>query len=807
MIINYFKVAVRQFNKYRLQTVMNVVGLACGVLTMSLALLYWSNERRFDTFHSNADRLWRITSARNVSGDDRVMLGTTGQVQGPAFKEAVPEVETYVRIFGGDIQADVLADGKTFRIKPLFVDSTFLNVFTFRLLSGHVTKALRSANAIVITESMARKFFGSTDVTGELMSMDSDPSFDRLKEPLVITGVVADPPATSSIQFDALLTFDFLRLSFADYNWMNAYLGTFVLLQPGADVRDVIRRFDEVYETQGRKQATDTRYNSSGIDPEIKYGLQPLSEIHFNPLLSSEESNESGIVNGGDIRLSIAFLVVAGFVLLMAAMNFITMTLAGNLLRRREVAIRKISGSGIRQLMVQFVMESSLICTSSFILALGMLYLLLPGFNSYTGKTLTFHDLVDIYWLLSVFATFILIIGVTGIYPAWLISRQKTIDALHHRIAMRASKDWGRGRLTIQLLICVLLLFAALVYHAQMRFVRTRDLGYNPHNVIHTQITGNRNYETALAFIRQGLRMESAVVSTSFGNSGWFEKARADEQDFKAFVKRVDEHFLEVMDIPVARGRNFSSDLLTDREDAALVNEAFVRSAAWTDGIGETIEVTIQGEQQNRKVVGVIKDYHFRSLHERVSPMVLLMNTANDGDIWIKFNQDDERKAIAALNQVYEAAAPGAWFDYQFLDESNAKDYVQEQRAQALLNFATILAMVICCCGLFGLARLSANQRTKEIGVRKVMGASVTQISSMIAFDFVRPVGIACLVGIPVGWFAATYWLSGFAYHTSSLVVIMIVTVVAALVITFTTVGLHAVKSAKANPVDTLRSH
>lgn len=807
MIINYFRVAVRQFNKYRLQSLMNVVGLACGMLTIALALLYWSNERSFDTFHVNGKRLWRITSTRNVSSDSRVRVGTTGQVQGPAFAEAIPEVEAYVRVFGGDIQADVVAAGNTFRVKPLFVDSTFLSVFTFRLIAGHATKALRLVNGVVVTESTARRLFGRVDVLGELMSMDSDPSYNRLKEPLVITGVVADPPSNSSIQFDALLAFDFLRLSFADNNWMNAYLSTFVQLQPGADIDDVVRRFDQVYEAQGRKQVGDTRYNSDGNDPHIRYGLQPVSEIHFDPLLSAEESNESGIVNGGDVRSSIAFLAVAGFVLLMAVMNFITMSIASNLLRGREVAIRKISGGGIGQLLAQFVMESALICLSSFMLALGILYALLPRFNSLTGKALTFHDLMDMHWLLSLFVTFVLVTGVTGIYPAWLISGKKTIDALHHRPRIRTSNDLGRSRLTIQLLICVWLLFAALVHHAQMRFVRTKDLGYNPQHVIHTQITGTRDYETTQTSIRQRLRMEPAVASVSFGNQGWFETTQANQRDFKAFVKRVDEHFLGVMNIPVARGRNFSSGIQTDREDAALVNEAYIRNAAWTDGIGETIEVMVQGEQKIKKIVGVIKDYHFRSLHERVSPMVILMNTPNDGDIWIKINQDNEQEAISALSQAYAAAAPGAWFDYQFIDESNAREYLKEQRAQALINFATILAVVICCCGLFGLTRLSATQRTKEIGVRKVLGASVTQITSMIALDFLRPLGIACLAGIPVGWIAAAYWLSRFAYHTDSLAMVTILTVMVALVITFTTVGLHAVKAARANPVSSLRNH
>ncbi|HMJ67634.1 MAG TPA: ABC transporter permease [Cyclobacteriaceae bacterium] len=791
--------------KSRLSSTINVIALTCGITCFLLAILYWKDESGFDNFHENAN-LSRITTSRLSNTGVRIVTGTTGQVQGSAFKDAIPEIDTYVRVMGGDIRSDVTGNNNALRITPLFVDPTFFEVFTFPMLYGNSAAALREINGVVLTEKIALKFYGRTDVLGEVLTIDSDPSFDRLERPLLVTGVVKDPPANSSIQFDALLPFGFMQLAFDDRNWLNAYLGTFVLLHPGSDLEAVTRKFEAVYETYGRKQLGNPDYDYFKVDPEIHYGLQSMEEIHLNPLTRSDGSNESGIVNESKLQYSIAFVTIAGFILAMASINFITITISSTLRRAKEVGVRKISGGRGSQLVTQFLTESALVCVTAFVLSIGMLYVLLPSFNDVADKSLVFADMFD--WRLTIYfgLALILVIIVAGLYPAWLLTKLKVVDVLHRQVTRGTGGHLSsRALLTFQLSIGAFLLIGALTYQSQMSFIRTKDLGYDPHNIIQTEVFGNRNAQNVIAFMRNELEKEPSIVTTSFGNKGRFEDVMTDQHQFSSMVKRVDENYLDLMNIPVVDGRNFSSGSTADTEGSVLVNETFVRNAGWVDPIGQTIRIRDNPDTLFRKVIGVVKDYHFRSLREPIMPLVLSMKTESDQEIWVKFNQSQQKEAISALSRVYQAAAPGALFQYQFFDEANAKDYFAEQRWQSVVNFATLLAAIICCSGLFGLASLSASHRTKEIGIRKVLGASIRQIASMITLDFLKVVTIALAIALPLSQFAAGYWLSGFAYHIDSVWGILALAAIMTISISIITVGLRALKAAIVNPVESLR--
>jgi putative ABC transport system permease protein len=300
MIRSYFKIAFRHLKKHTVYAAINVIGLTCGTICILLAILYWNDEHTFDTFHKGNPHLYKITTSVLSKDGVRNTLGTTGQVQGPAFKASVPEVDKYVRVMGGDIYTVLSSPEKNLRLQTFFADSTFFDVFTFNTIKGNPAKALKDIDGIVLTERTARKFFNGTDVLGKTLTMEADPSYERLRKPLVVTGVVQDPPANSSIQFDALLSFAFMRLSFEDNSWQNAYLGTFVQLHPQADVGYVTRKFNDIYAAQGRKQVGNADYDFRGYDPKIEYGLQSMTDIHLNNGLVTRESNEAGVVNSSN---------------------------------------------------------------------------------------------------------------------------------------------------------------------------------------------------------------------------------------------------------------------------------------------------------------------------------------------------------------------------------------------------------------------------------------------------------------------------------------------------------------------------
>ena len=707
---------------------------------------------------------------------------------------------------GGDIQLDIVAHNESFRITPLFVDSAFLDIFTFTMLKGNPSTALRDVNSIVLTESSARKIFGDIDVLGEVIAMDSDPSFARLGKPLLVTGIVADPPGNSSIQFDVLLPFPFMQLSFEETNWLISYLSTFVLLHPGSDVDAVTSTFKGIFETHGRKQLGDSRYDYFGFDPQIRYGLQNMSDIHLNPMIPPDESNESGVFNGSSVRYSTAFLTVACFILAMATINFITTTLALTFRRSREVGVRKIVGGQVHQLLTQFLVESALVCLLAFLLSIGITFELLPLFNEVAGKKLAFVHIFD--WKLIIYfgLALLFIIVLAGFYPAWWISRLKVVDVLTKQIKPRGRGFSSQALLILQLSIGVFVLTCALIYQAQMKFIRTKDLGYDPHNIVQLEIFGNRNREAVLTFLKNELSREPSIKVMSSGNKGRFEDITLDQRQMSAMVKRVDEDYLAVMDIPLVAGRNLSNEFAIDLQSSVMVNEALVRSAGWKDPIGQSILIRNNSDTlSSRKVVGVVKDYHFRSLHEPIMPMVLSMKTQDDGDIWIKYDQLRQSEAISALSRTYKLAAPGSVFQYNFLDESNAEEYKVEQRWLSVINFATLLATIICCSGLFGLAHLSARRRIKEVAIRKVLGASVGQLTSMMTKGFIKLVVVALIIALPLCNFIAAHWLSGFAYHIENLWTFLLLSSLIAISVSAITVGLQAATAALINPVNNLR--
>ena len=798
----FLKISFRHLRQSRLYAVINIVGLATGITCMLLAVLYWNDEHSFDNFHANNPNLYRVTTTLiDNKNEDPQIIGGTGQVQGPAFKNAVPEVKSYVRIMGGDIYSDVIGNEKGLRLKLLFADSNFFKVFSFKIIHGNAATALSNVYDAVLTETAARKFFNTDDVVGKTLSTDADPSFDKLGRPLIITAVIKDPPANSSLQFDALFSFQFMELSFQDNNWLNAYLGTFVVLDPHADKNKVEQKFDAVYASHAKEQLAQ-KIKLYGYDPQVSYGLQPITDIHLNPLMRSSGNAEGGIVNVSNPVYSYMFLGIAFFILLMASINFVNISIANSLKRSKEVGIRKISGGSRGHIIMQFINESVILCFVAFLFSIVLLNISLPLFNTLTGKQIELAQAFNGKLLLYFAALFLLIIALTGIYPAVVVSRFNPSEVLYNRQKLSGRSVLGRSLVVLQFSLALCLLIATLVYYSQMDFMRTKNLGYNPNQIIRTNISGDRDYRSAITYLKNEFAKEPSIKAVSFGNDGYPENIEVDGKNIKAQYKNVDENFLFVMQIPLLAGSNIG----TASKNEVIVNETFVKQSGIENPVGAQIKVYRYGDSATKTISGVVKDFHFASLREPITPMVMYASEVPDGGIWIRFNQAKQKEAMAAIERIYKKAMPGAVYQYNFLDELNAQQYFQEQRWQQVVSVATILAFIICCLGLFGFAHLSTNQRTKEIGVRKVLGASVGQIVTLLSRDFLKPVVIAFLIASPVSWIVMNKWLQDYAYRINIGWTVFALAGSIAVTVALLTVCFQAVKAAIANPVKSLRT-
>jgi putative ABC transport system permease protein len=794
MLRNYFKIALRHLWQNRLYSGINIVGLAFGLTCVLLAILYIRDEHNFDTFHRKNPHLYRVTTTLIADkGEDPQMSGGTGQVQGPAFKAAIPEVEENVRVMGGAIFGDIRTDQKAFKLQLLFVDDNFFNVFSFKLIHGNPKTVLKDVGSVVITEETALKFFNSTNVVGKILHMEADPSAQRLGKPLVISGIVENPPKNSSIQFDVLHPFSFMELSFKDTNWLNTYLGTFVILNPKADTSLVIKKFNQVHAQQAKEQIKD-----NGYDPETRYGLQPITDIHLNPL---HTGGEGGAINYSNPLYSSIFLGIALFILLMASINFINISIASSLKRAKEVGIRKVTGSRQGQIIIQFLGESAILCVAAFILAILLMLILLPMFNELANKQISIREIVE--WKLITSFIFVLLANIllSGLYPAYILSNFKPTEVLYSKQKLSGGGFLGQSLVVLQFALAAILLIASIVFYQQMNYVRTKDLGYNPYQVIRSYISGNRETKPIAEFIKNEAAKEPSIIGISFGDErGSNYKTKVNQRIVKSTYRNIDQNYFSLLGIRLKEGKNLSGT------QEAIVNEAFVKAAALVNPIGALVKTEDFFIKAPARIVGVVKDFHFGSLRDRISPLVMTINDVYYGGIWLKIDKNRQQEGIKAFERIYRNALPNAVFDYDFMNELNHREYLQEQRWQQIVGFATFLSMLLCGMGLFGLTHLAIQQRTKEIGIRKVLGASVASIMALFSKAFLKLVLVSVVVASPIAYYFMDKWLQDFAYRIPISWTIFGSTALIIMLTSFLTVSHQAIKAALANPINSLKT-
>ncbi|MGM9507628.1 ABC transporter permease [Larkinella sp. GY13] len=805
MIRNYLKITFRNLKRQKVSTGINIVGLAIGLATCILIMLYVQDELSYDRYNEKADRIFRVRLNLRLNGKD---LGGDGLGQNAArnLKQEFPEVVNATRIRGG---SEFVSYGTTsFRQDNLLLaDSSFFEVFTIPFLKGNPKRALTEPNTVVLTEETARKYFGNQEPIGKILSFGSD------KTPYRVTGVVRNVPTNSHFQFDMLATLVGRDEIIDGSGWLyNMSYQTYLLLPERYDYKRLEAKLPQLAEKQIGSEIqqflklTPKQFRERGDDFGVL--LQPLTEIH---LYSRTESNK-----GGNIMYIYVLTAIAGFMLLIACVNFMNLSTATAVRRSREVGVRKVMGSVKGQLQQQFLLESVLLALLALLVGLLVVGIALPYFNQLTDKTLTIHLLTEPYIAAGLVAGTVLVGLLAGSYPAFYLSSFKPVLVLKGRFtAGRGSFNLRSGLVVFQFFITISMIIATVTADRQLRYMQSQKVGFNREQVLVIH-DSNMLRSNEAVFRDQIIRSPQVVMGsisgqvpvgkTNLDNTTVRAKENPDQGVMTRFYF-VDPEYIPTLGMHMVQGRNFSKQFPTDAS-GVILNETAVQALGWQKNpigrelIGSTDD---KGAYVIYRVVGVVSDFHFESLRQKIGPLAMFLGR-NSGNILVKTRTDNLPQLLTSLKQQWEVFSPAAPFSYSFLDDRFEQVYVGEQKIEQVLTLFSSLTIFIACLGLFGLATYNAEQRTKEIGVRKVLGASVGSIVALLSKDFLKLVGIAIVIAAPIAWYAVSTWLDDFAYKIDLSWWIFAVAGILAVGIALLTVSFQSIKAALMNPVKTLRS-
>ena len=792
MFKNYFKIAFRNLSKNKVFSFINLMGLTVGMTACFLIFLYVKFELSYDAFNTKADRIYRLVTDLKTPSDN-LHIGVTSWAFAPKIKSELPEVQSFTRVSHGSFLI-TKGDVKFQEDKTLFADSSLFHVFDFKLLKGNPHTALKDPYSIVLSETYATKYFGNQNPLGQTLLFSGD------HIPATVTGVMKDIPDNSQIKSDLFVSMSTLTQKInkgIDDQWGNFGATSFLLLKPGTNSIGLEKKFPLLL----------TNWIGTDMDKaQMHYtlSLEPLRDVY---LFSDRDGSKSG-----NIRNVYIFSIIAVFILLIACFNFINLTTARASERAKEVGIRKVVGASKRQLARQFIGESVLLCLMAFALVIGLSVLFLPSFNHLSGKIISHGIFSNFNYLILLFFASVCIGLIAGFYPALVLSSFKPIVVLKGRFSTGTKGILLRkGLVVAQFCISIALIIGTIIVYSQMKFMRSQDLGFNKDQMIILDSNG----DSARFAFKQSLlsipNVKSVSLSSSapgMGNSEAYsqiENKNGDMQVGTLARYAVDFDFIPQYKIKMVAGRAFSKDFATDTTQAIILNETAVKQFGYSSPdqiIGKRFD---QWGRQG-KVIGVMKDFHYRSLQENIKPLSMVIQPDAEDLVNINVASTDLPKTLAAIESKWKQMIPARPFSYTFLDENFNKQYVDEDRFEKLFfNFA-ILAIFISCLGLLGLASYSTLQRTKEIGIRKVLGASVSGITSLLSKDFIKLVLIALVIASPIAWFGMHKWLQGFAYRIDIGIWVFILAGVLAILIALLTVSFQAIKAAVANPVKSLRS-
>ena len=787
MFKHYLKTAWRTLLRNRFYSIINIAGLALG-LTVGIFILLWiRDEYSYDSFHKNAPHIIKLENMVATGANRQLWTNTTAPI-GVMAKEQIPGIKDVVRITGNYFYALYKYNNKSFSDeRNFFTDADFFTMFNFPVIKGNASNPFPDNYSVVITEKTAQKFFGSDNAIGKIITADDTAHFK-------VTGVIRDLPKNSSIQGDMFFPMSLLaQKRYAgnttgqnisnDFNQFD--ISTYLLLQPGFSFKGFAKKLRDIH------------LSVKPDDTDIGYVWLPLEKVH----LYHSDGSEGG---ASTVRM---FMIIAILILIIACINYVNLSTARSMLRSKEVSLRKIVGAAKWQLFLQFIIETTLLFVFAIIISLTSVYLLLPVFNQVSGKEIVIHFADYHIWIVILSAILGTLI-ISSIYPAILLSSFEPVKALKGKIAAGISSALFRKILVVvQFTFSIVLIAGTIVIGNQLRYIQSKQLGYDKENVLTIRMI---HMAPHLDAIRADLSDQPGVTNVTWadgdiidlggqtGDNDWDGKQKGETVMLNPI--NVDQQFIPFFKIPLIEGKNFAGDISDSTH--FILNETAVAAMRIKDPIGKRIRL----RQTEGTITGVVKDFNFESMRNKIRPAIFYNHQKTYGNIYIKTTGKNLPQVIAATKEEWKKYNADFSFNYNFLDDQFKSLYQSEQRTGLLFNLFAAIAIFISCLGLFGLAAYTAQVRTKEIGVRKVLGASVPGIIQLLAKDFVKLVVIAILIATPIAWYLMSKWLLDFAYKINITWIVFAIAGLAAVIIALITISFQSIRAANANPVKSLRS-
>jgi len=799
MFRNYVKVALRNFGRNKVFSTINVLGLSAGLACCIVIFIFVQHELSYDTFNSHAKNIYRITSVMQ-GATDKSELAVTPAPWAPLMKKDFPEIKEYTRLLK-DEKVLIGQPGQQhfYETGMLYADSTFFDVFSVRLEKGAVGHALEKPNSIILTDETAKKYFGNTNPIGKTLQVNS---FGR-NFTVEVTAIATPMPTASHFNFTSIVSLQ--TLGDVSEMWSFHMFQSYLLLNNNVSPASLERKFASFV----------NKYiiNNPQADGKNDIHLQPLTAIHLHSHLTGE------IGTNGDIVYVYVFACVALFILLIACFNFTNLTTAKSIARAKEVGLRKVVGANKKQLLLQFLSETTLLALIALCIAVALAYIILPVFNQLSGRALTI-DFSNNYslWIVLIF----LVIGVgllAGLYPAVVLSAFKPIEVLKGKfIKSNKGVSFRKVLVTLQFAVSIALIASTILVSKQLNFLKNKQLGFDKENVLlltlprDTDSLRLASFKNALLSINdiQSVAASSTVPSdkipVNLVNDGSIDLSKA----LSMQMLFTDIDFVRTMKMQVMAGRDFSKDMTTDKTAGFILNEEAVKRLGWNSP-AQAIGKAVQWVQPNTiiksgKVIGVVKNFNITPLKSAVQPLVMHYFPQRFQYLYIRFHQNNGKTVLTAIQKQFNQFYPKQSFEYSFLNETLYNLYSSDQKLSIIFFYFSFLAILIACLGILGLSLYSIQQRIKEIGIRKVLGASVFSITGELLQEFVQPVILASLIATPIGWYVVYRWLENFAYHIHISWLVFLLTFLIVLALAITTIGVQSIKAAIANPVKSLRT-
>lgn len=794
MIKSYFKIAWRNLRKNRLYTAINILGLTVGIVSCLLIGVYIRHELSYDRFNQNADRIVRVTMDYGVDGVPQ-KVAVTGTKVGPQFKRTFPAVTDFVRVEKRD--GAIAYNNRLFQESSiLYADPSFLKIFSFKIVSGNPAELLNTPDKIIITQTASKKYFDNADPVGKIIKV-GDKNF-------IVSGIAADAPTNSQIRFDFIISFNALPASKKEEWWSANYI-TYLLLKNKDDVQPLQKQVTAYMKTvsAGELKMTGSQY--------LTYHLEPLTSVHLH------SSVADSIEPNGSVTYIYIMIIVALLILIIACVNYVNLSIAQSSSRSAEIGIRKVMGAGKNQLFGQFIGESFLITAIAMALAFGLAFIMLPVFNQVSGKQLQFSVLFDPVILVFLLISSLIVGFSAGAYPALLLSNIKLVRILKSGFSFTSGQGVRRSLIVFQFIISIFLIITTVVVLQQLSYIRNKDIGYNKSNVvvlpvsyqIIPQVEGLKKAIANIPGVENVAAANNEPIDVRWGDG----INTADGKSLNVNALPMDEDFIKTMQIKIIAGSDFNNTdvLQIDTTNhgknfrySFMLNETAARALGWTPEQAIGKEITKGGTPG--RIKAIVKDFNFKSFHDPIGPLLIFLDHFQTGGLFVRVTGTHTASAIKSIEKIWKERVPGKPFDYKFLDEDYDALYKTEQHTAGVFTTFSVLAILLACLGLFAVTAYAVVQRTKEIGIRKVLGANISAIIMLISKDFLVLVIIASVIASPVAWYISDKWLQEFAYRIHIHGWIFIAAGVACLVVAGVTVSIQALKAALVNPVKSLRS-